>query len=228
MHDHHHHDRAGGGVVQLIGRELAAHVPFTAFGAVTGVAVAVAFVYGRVPAKWSLRLFEVFHPLHVMLSAVVTAAMYRLHTKGGIVKTLLVGYVGSVGIGTLSDCILPYAGALLLAAAGGGGQIDAHLHVGFIKEWWLVNPLAVAGVGIALVWPRTKFPHAGHVLLSTWASLFHLLMAVTGALALWMYGAIAAILFVAVWMPCCASDIVFPLLFTGGKERAGVTEAESG
>lgn len=29
---------------------------------------------------------------------------------------------------------------------------------------------------------------------------------------------IAAFLFVAVWMPCCTSDIVFPLLFT----RAGV------
>jgi hypothetical protein len=25
-------------------------------------------------------------------------------------------------------------------------------------------------------------------------------------------------LFFAVWLPCCVSDIVFPLLFTGNKE----------
>ncbi|HET6430190.1 MAG TPA: hypothetical protein VFJ30_17370 [Phycisphaerae bacterium] len=219
--DHRHHDHLGavpaGGVARMIGRELAEHVPFTVIGAATGVVVAVVFLHGGFPAWWSARLFEVFHPLHVMLSAVVTAAMYRLHTKGGIVKTVLIGYVGSVGIGTLSDCLLPYAGELLLAGAGGGGHIDAHAHIGFIEEWWLVNPLALLGVAIAIVWPRTKLPHAGHVLLSTWASLFHMLMAMSGQVAVWMYAAVAGILFVAVWVPCCASDIVFPLLFAPRK-----------
>ena len=69
------------------------------------------------------------------------------------------------------------------------------------------------GITIACRWPRTRFPHAGHVLLSTWASLFHISMALhetpdAAAMAL-----IGFFLFLAVWIPCCTSDIVFPLLF---------------
>ena len=37
--------------------------------------------------------------------------------------------------------------------------------------------LAAIGIAVANEWPQTKFPHAGHVLLSTWASLFHITMA---------------------------------------------------
>ena len=87
------------------------------------------------------------------------------------------------------------------------------VHLGFIEKWWLVNPLAIIGVIIAYFWPKTKFPHAGHVLLSTWASLFHIIMAVGGSLNLFSYLVIFVFLFLAVWLPCCFSDIVFPLLF---------------
>jgi hypothetical protein len=80
--------------------------------------------------------------------------------------------------------------------------------------WWLVNPLAVGGIAIAVAWPRTKLPHAGHVVLSTWASLFHITMSI-GATVNFTQGALIALfLFLAVWLPCCTSDIVFPLLFT--------------
>ncbi|MHC4715727.1 MAG: hypothetical protein ACYS5V_02040 [Planctomycetota bacterium] len=213
MHEHkHEHGVRPGGPARIIARELAEHVPFTVVGALTGVAVAVAFLYGGVSEKWAERMFAVLHPAHVLLSGVATAAMYRLHARGGIVKTVLIGYVGAVGIGTLSDCLMPYAGELLLGL--GHEHVHPHAHIPFIKQWWLVNPLALLGVAVGIVWPRTKIPHAGHVLLSTWASLFHMLMAVTGRVPLWMIGGMAVVLFVAVWVPCCASDIVFPLLFT--------------
>ena len=38
---------------------------------------------------------------------------------------------------------------------------------------------------------------------------------------------IAAFLFLAVWVPCCTSDIVFPLLFTGGEPQGLDDSAES-
>jgi hypothetical protein len=119
----------------------------------------------------------------------------------------VIGYVGSVGIATISDSIIPYLGEILLKMP------NRSMHLGFIEKWWLVNPLAVLGIIIAYFSPRTKFPHAGHVLISTWASLFHIIMAINRDLSLFSYLVIFLFLFLAVWLPCCISDFVFPLLF---------------
>jgi hypothetical protein len=143
----------------------------------------------------------------IFLSALVTTAMYRRHAKGKILTTLAIGYFGSVGVGTLSDCVIPYNGEILLNMPNRG------LYPGFIGKWWLVNPLAF--VGIACWRQETKFPHAGHVLLSTWNSLFHMIMALGTEFDFLMVIGIAFSLFLAVWVPCCTSDIVFPLLFVG-------------
>jgi hypothetical protein len=103
------------------------------------------------------------------------------------------------------------------------GLPHAHAHVGFIEMWWLISLSAAVGIAFAVWRPTTEFPHFGHVLLSTWASLFHVIMAAGGALAWHYYVVILLFLFLAVWLPCCISDIVFPLLFT--KERNGESEA---
>ena len=134
--------------------------------------------------------------------------MYRVHSAGKLWTTILVGYVGSVGIATLSDCIIPYVGESLLNLPNKG------VHLGFLEKWWLVNPLAAIGIAVACLWPGTKFPHAGHVLLSTWASLFHMTMAMGTELDLVTAAVVLVFLFLAVWIPCCTSDIVFPLLFS--------------
>ena len=87
-----------------------------------------------------------------------------------------------------------------------------------------MNPLALGGIAIGYAWPHTKFPHAGHVLLSTWASLFHVTMALGTELRLIEGVLIALFLFLSVWLPCCTSDIVFPLIFApkpDGGERSG-------
>lgn len=117
--------------------------------------------------------------------------------------------MGSIGIATISDSLLPYLGETLLNLPNRG------IHIGFIEKWWLINPLAVIGILIAYLKPSTKFPHAGHVLLSTWASLFHIIMALGGALNWYLYLVILIFMFISVWIPCCVSDIVFPLLFVG-------------
>jgi len=187
--------------------ELKAHAPFTFAGTLTGIALLLIVVLGGVPRAWSEGMFWAAHPAHVFLSALVTAGIYKRYSRGKLWATLVVGYVGCIGIATLSDCIIPFLGEVLL------GLPHCHVHAGFIEMWWLINPLAAAGIAVAYFRPKTKIPHAGHVLLSTWASLFHMTMALgddTGILTLMM---IPVFLFLAVWVPCCTSDIVFPLLF---------------
>lgn len=204
-------------MLRPIVEELKHHAPFTLFGAFTGIVLMVAF--RKLPSETSYRLFYVFHPLHVLLSALVTASMYELHKcrsdrkRCNLWILLAIGYVGSIGIATLSDSLIPYLGETLLKMP------HRHAHIGFIEEWWLVNPLALLGIAIAYFRPRTKLPHSGHVLLSTWASLFHILMAKGGALSLLSYAAVFVFLFIAVWVPCCVSDIVFPLLFVKEEHR---------
>ncbi len=196
-------------------KELRIHTPFTIFGALTGIVLIL--LLHALPAGDAHTVFYVLHPLHVLLSALATASMYRLHTcdrigsrclkgKCNLWLLLVIGYLGSVGIATLSDSIIPYLGEWMLNLPHRG------MHLGFIEKWWLVNPLAVAGVLIACYWPSTKFPHVGHVLLSTWASLFHIMMAVGEQLSWISYGVVFVFLFLAVWLPCCLSDIAFPLL----------------
>lgn len=195
-------------MLKTVARQLRIHAPFTAIGAFTGIVIVVLAVHLHLPRWASVRLFWTFHPIHVLLSALVTAGMYRLHGRGGLWQTILIGYFGSVGIATLSDCVIPYVGEVLLNLP------HRAIHLGVLEKWWLVNPLAAAGIALAYFRPKTKFPHAGHVLLSTWASLFHMTMAIGTHLDAVMLVLIVVFLFLAVWIPCCTSDIVFPLLFS--------------
>jgi hypothetical protein len=256
----------------MILTELKSHAPFTMFGAAMGILCMLLF--RNAGAQINHRLFQIFHPAHVVLSAIVTASLFKIHkSKSGFIVVLLVGYFGAIGIATLSDCILPFFGESILGvaipdhssmhtldeaddhvhenqqtadshahleeyAAGDhnedtdrehpadsetGGRmpiIRPKLHLGFIEDWYLVNPAALLGVIIAYLRPRTKFPHTGHVLISTWASSFHVLMNTHRELSALMIAGVFAVLFAAVWLPCCISDIVFPLLFVKSPDDA--------
>lgn len=195
--------------------ELEHHAPFTAFGAVTGILMVM--VSPKFPGELAYNIFYVLHPLHVFLGAFVTTSMYRLHkaAKSNIFLIFFVGYVGSIGIATLSDSLIPYFSETLLNLP------HRHVHIGFVEEWWLVNAVAITALIIAYLKPTTKSFHAGHVLVSTWASLFHIVMALGENIAWYVYLTIFLFLFLAVWVPCCFSDIVFPLLFTG-KVKGGL------
>ena len=200
-----------GGKIKSIAAELKSHAPFTLFGALTGIVLML--IFKGLSEKATLALFYVFHPAHVILSAMVTSSLFKLHKKkANFLLVLVIGYIGSLGIATVSDSLIPYVGEVLLG-------LHAHSHIGFIEGWYVVNPAAVAGVLIAWFWPRTKFPHAGHVLLSTWASSFHILIALGSGISILTGVTIFVFLFIAVWLPCCFSDIVFPLLFAGDKVK---------
>jgi hypothetical protein len=194
-------------MLKWIAVELRQHAPFTVFGAATGVAIMIVLSVASVPRSLSSTVFWSLHPVHVLLSALTTTAMYRLKGRGSLRRAIVIGYIGSIGIATLSDSIIPYLGEWILDLP------NRQVHLGFIERWWLVNPLAAAGIALGYVRPHTTLPHAGHVLLSTWASLFHMNMAMGGPSNLATLLSVGAFLFVAVWVPCCTSDIVFPLLF---------------
>ncbi|MEJ2629453.1 MAG: hypothetical protein P8078_12990, partial [bacterium] len=133
-------------MIKRIIKELKHHAPFTRFGALTGILVLIVSL--KIPKDISYNIFYVLHPIHVVLSALVTASIYKLHTcdhfTGKCIKgqcnlwiLLLIGYIGSVGIATLSDSIIPFLGEILL------DMPNREIHLGFIEKWWLVNPLAI-------------------------------------------------------------------------------------
>jgi hypothetical protein len=201
-------------------KELRNHAPFTLFGALTGVGIMIFFQ--NIPARIALNTFYILHPAHVLLSALATASMYRMYKSGQgrfiLSGLLFIGFTGSIGIATISDSLIPYLGEVMLNMPNRG------LHIGFIEKWWLINPLALLGIVIAYARPTTQFSHAGHVLLSTWASLFHILTAVGDSLTWLSYVVVFIFLFLAVVIPCCVSDIVFPLLFVGRSEKVTVNQ----
>jgi len=200
---------------KLVVKELVRHAPSTALGASMGIIVMVIIVFFNAPREISNALFYTLHPIHVVLSALATTSMYKLRGKGTIWPAILIGYTGSIGIATLSDMVIPYLGGTLL-------NISMEFHVPFIEtekipfigivKWQAVNSAAALGIAIGYWKPATKLPHAGHVLLSTWASLFCFTAFGT---ANWipLLPFVFLFLFLAVWLPCCLSDIVYPLLF---------------
>ena len=147
----------------LIIHELRSHAPFTALGSLAGIALLLGLLWAGLPAATSAKLFGVLHPLHVLLSAQATIATFRRAGGAGFWRSLAIGYLGGVGIGTLSDCLIPYLGEWMLGLPNPG------FHFGFIEEWWLVNPLAFLGIALGFWSARTRVPHALHVWISTGA-----------------------------------------------------------
>ena len=200
-----------------IAHELKEHAPFTALGAVSGIIIMVIVVLGDVPSHISQTAFYVSHPLHVLLSALVTTAMYMRYRKGKFWAAVLIGWTGSIGVATISDAMLPYLSGTLL-------NVHMEFHVPFIEEWW-INFLALAGIAIGYWKQTTKIPHFGHVLVSTWASLFYF---TAFGMADWIHllPLIFLFLFLSVWIPCCTSDIIYPLLFVRRKPELPAPERQ--
>ena len=203
--------------------ELKRHIPFPLIGTLSGVVIAAVLIALHLPRAWTTGAFWALHSLHVLLGAMATTSLYRRWAKAGWVSSFAVGYLGAIGIATLSDCVIPYTGEWLIGLPNRG------VHIGFLEMWWLVNPLAVVGILLSWVLPGSTMPHAGHVLLSTWASLMHIQMAMGEQVGLAAALVLPGLIFLAVWVPCCTSDIMLPVLFSrvGARSRGQRSHARN-
>lgn len=204
------------GHIRHIAEELQEHLPY----AILSVAIALA-ILGMLTfvavlleaanfAKAAKSLFHVFHPLHMLFSATATAAMFWRHERR-LFKAMIIGLVGAAGICGLSDIVIPYISGFLLG-------VKMELHICLIHHPMLVVPFLISGIFVGLIVPTsthraTIFTHSAHVLVSSVASVLYL---VSFGLSGWVEvgGMVFVYMVLAVLLPCCTSDIVFPLLFT--------------
>jgi len=183
-------------------RELKHHAPFT-LGAslLAGVLVAIFYSMGRVPSE---ALFEIMHPGHVLVSAIATSALYWKYNKSYL-GAISSGVIGAILIGSLSDVIFPFL-------AGNLFSLHTHFHLPIIEKPFLILGVAGLGAVLGMYGDFFRVSHFLHVFLSIFASLFYLLAfsveMSAGAILL-----ISGLVFLAVYIPCCVSDIVFPLFF---------------
>ncbi len=190
--------------------ELAYHAPFTALGTMLGLILVSLLIASSPPHEVYESSFHVLHPIHMFLSAVATTAVYYRH-RPRVGEAVLVGMIGSVAICSVSDIALPYLGGVLLGIQG------LELHVCLIKHPWIVLIPALLGCLVAVKASRqlenpSLLPHGGHVMISVLASISYLAAFSNPAALISTYAPQAFIIvFVAVLLPCCTSDIVLPV-----------------
>jgi len=229
------------GKIKQIFYELKQHAPFTALATAAAVLIVI-FVLYFLEKSVSKDTFELFHFLHIMVSAMVTAGIFykylpptNLHKESGITtiqrrsrirllekilpralprlvgggpkifSAVLVGMLGAIIIGSLSDVVFPYLGWFAL-------NLDIHFHLPLIEETGLVLFSTLLGSLAGAVIKMTKCPHFIHIFLSVFASLFYLL-AFSLVFSPGYFIAAFFVVFIAVIIPCCLSDIIFPFFF---------------
>jgi hypothetical protein len=188
-------------------KELKHHVPFTALATIIAIIIVLYFRYVAL-SEFKEVVFHSFHILHIIASAAVTSAIFYKYKKD-LNKALLVGVLGAIIIGTMSDVIFPYLGGLIL-------NLNTEFHLPLLEmPVWIVF-YALLGSVIGTLTKLTKMPHFLHVFLSVFASLLYLLTFSPAFEFIYFIGAFFTV-FIAVIIPCCLSDIIFPFLFLPKK-----------
>jgi hypothetical protein len=171
---------------------------------------------GAIMSRASYSVFHIFHPIHLLFSAIATTAMFWRYERR-LFKAIIVGIIGSLGVCGLSDVFIPYLGAVILGVHG------VQFHWCLTAHPMLVVPFTVVGVMIGLfaaetVERCTYYSHSAHVFVSSAASLFYL---ISFGMTDWAsrLGPVFVLLLVAVTLPCCFSDIAFPLLMIRRESR---------
>ncbi len=187
--------------------ELKHHAPFTAFASIIAILLVVLIQY-YFNKSISENLFNIFHPVHIIASAMVTSGIFYKY-KPNFFYAILVGISGAIIIGSLSDVIIPWLGGNLLT-------LNTTFHLPLIEEPLIILGSALIGSLIGISTKMTKIPHFTHVFLSVFASLFYLL-AFSSGITFFYFIAAFFIVLIAVIIPCCVSDILFPFLFLKEK-----------
>ncbi len=157
------------------------------------------------------RFFHLFHPAHMLFSAAATTAMFFRYERKWP-KAIIIGLIGAIGVCGMSDIVMPHISLSILG-------MQTPWHICLIEHTDVVLPFAIIGSIIGLAAANaaahsTLLSHSMHVLASTMASIFYMV----GPLGMvgWidMLGKVFLFVVLAVMVPCCLSDIVFPLLMS--------------
>jgi len=214
--------------MNYLARELKEHFPFTIFFTAFGIILAALLTYVSVVAgaseenteRASEMLFHAFHPIHLLFSAIATTAMFRRYDRH-LIRAMLIGFFGSIGVCGLSDIFMPYLMGQFLAVE------HMHFHWCLIQHPMTVLPFVALGIVGGLIAAdavnrSTFYSHSTHVAVSSLASLFYL---VSFGVSDWMSPGplpyVFLILVLCVIIPCCLSDIILPLLLVSPVGHAG-------
>jgi len=185
-------------------KELKEHIPFTLAATLFSVILMSFLLLKQNFISYAISMFYIAHPLHILFSSIVSSAIFYNHTKK-IVPAIIVSIFVSLFIGTLSDSILPYLGSYLF-------QIPISFHLPALENPILIFGASLVGASFGIAIRKTKFPHFLHVFISVFASLFYIFAYSTNFSMLTIF-LIFIITSVSVIVPCCLSDIVFPIIF---------------
>jgi len=192
---------------RAIQEELLHHAPFTFLATTIAIFLIIA-ISNTTSIKYSEGTFEIFHYLHILVSGIATSAIYYKYNKS-VIKAILIGIIGTIVIGTLSDILLPYLGAIIF-------NFSPELHIPLLHNPPLIIAIALIGSIFGIIFKKSELPHSLHVLLSVFASIFYLITYANTPNAIALIISII-IVTIAVVFPCCLSDIIFPLIFTKNK-----------
>jgi hypothetical protein len=120
-------------------------------------------------------------------------------------KAVLIGVVGAILIGTISDVLLPWVAGNIFA-------LETVFHLPVLESPLLILGVGVVGALFGIYLGFFKLSHSLHVFLSVFASLLYLL-AFSVEMSVWVVLVNSLVVFLVVYVPCCISDIVFPILF---------------
>jgi len=182
--------------------ELKEHVPFTAGATAVAIIITSFLLLKENLIAHAVSLFYIFHPLHILFSSIVSAAIFYKY-KNNAFLALGAGIVLSVLVGSISDVIFPYIGSLAF-------NIPTSFHLPAIENAYFIFSVAIFGSLIGIFTKRTKFPHFLHVLISVFASLLYI-FAYSIEFSLLDLFLIFIITSISVVIPCCLSDIVLPI-----------------
>ena len=191
--------------LKVIKEELKHHLPLTlSISFIAGFLILFLSLAGQEYISFIENLFNVIHPAHILVSAAATSFIYYKYKKS-LSLSILVGVVGAILVGTLSDVLFPWIfGNLFL--------LKTSFHLPVFEDPLLIIGMGILGSFMGIYIGGFKFSHSTHVFLSVFASLFYLL-AFSITINIWAVIATSIIVFLVVFIPCCISDIVFPILF---------------
>ena len=214
-----------------LAKELTLHLPFSVSSVAIGLILAGVLSITSAPehADPSLTarsadhdhdrsmhrmMFHLFHPAHMLFSAAATTAMFWRYDHRAV-RAILVGLAGAVVVCGISDVAIPSFSSWML-----GKGFPRPWHICVLDHPGLVLPFALIGIAVGLaaavgVEASTLFSHSLHVFTSTMASIFYLVGRYDTTTA-WIndIGPVFLLIIFAVLIPCCASDIAFPVLMS--------------